>query len=127
MTYMRDSWLFKINTVNLFKVIFIVILFFLGINAYAGTESYHIQYHRDSKIKTPSLANIELLIELHRGGNSIGRLTPKTNDTQDIQIDNIYGENLIIHILSINNDGKRIRCWGVSTPKTSTIEIKCGK
>ncbi|HHI9467115.1 TPA: hypothetical protein ACP9DH_002923 [Legionella anisa] len=58
------------------------------------------QYRKDSKIKTPSLANIELLIELHRGGNSIGRLTPKTNDTQDIQIDNIYGNNLIIHILS---------------------------
>ncbi len=124
---MKHIRLFKIKKMNLFKVILIVIFFFTEINAYAGMESYHIKYHKDSKIKNVSLSNIEILIEFHRNGNSLGRLLTKTNNTQNIEIDNTYGENLVIHVLFINKDGKRIRCWGVSAPKTNTIEIQCDK
>ncbi|HGO6800107.1 TPA: hypothetical protein ACK8UT_000189 [Legionella pneumophila] len=124
---MKHIRLSKIEKMSLFKVILTVIFFFTEINAYAGIESYHIKYHKDSKIKNVSLSNIEILIEFHRNGNSIGRITTKTSNTQDIKIDNTYGKNLIIHILSMNIDGKRIRCWGVSTRKTNTIEIQCDK
>jgi hypothetical protein len=125
MTYMKYVKLFKIHGMRFFKVICVAIFFFIGTNAYGGMETYQIKYHKDSKIQNVSLVNIELLIELHRVGKAIGRLISKTDNAQNITIDNIYGDNLIIHILSINKDGKKIRCWGVSTPKISTIEIKC--
>ncbi|HDV5709330.1 TPA: hypothetical protein RJD49_000996 [Legionella pneumophila] len=117
----------KIKKTYLLKIIFAAIFFFIAINAYANMESYHIKYHKDSKIKNVSLSDTDVLIEFHRNGNSLGRLLTKTNDTQDISIDNIYGKNLVIHILFIHKDGKRIRCWGISTPKANDIEIQCDK
>ncbi|WP_412755046.1 hypothetical protein [Legionella pneumophila] len=124
---MKHIKLFKIKKMSLLKVILIVIFFFMEINAYAGMESFHIKYHKDSKIKNVSLSNSEILIEFHRYGNSLGRLLTKTNNTQNIEIDNTYGEHLVIHVLFINKDGKRIRCFGVSAAKTNTIEIQCDK
>ncbi|MDW8866345.1 hypothetical protein SE906_06290, partial [Legionella pneumophila] len=76
---MKHIRLSKIEKMSLFKVILTVIFFFTEINAYAGMESYHIKYHKDSKIKNVSLSNIEILIEFHRNGNSIGRITTKTS------------------------------------------------
>lgn len=108
-------------------MIFAAIFSCLMLNAYAGMQSYHIQYHKDSKINNVSLSNTEVLIEFHRGGNSLGRLLTKTNEAQDITIDNTYGNNLVIHVLFIDKEGKRIRCWGVSTAKINIIEIQCDK
>lgn len=125
MTHIKQARLSKIKTINALKFIFIIVFSLIESNAYASMESYHIEYHKDSEIKNPPLTNIEILIQFHRNGNSLGNLETKTNDDQEIQIDNTYGSNLVIHVLSIKNNGKRIRCWGVSTPKTNTIEIKC--
>ncbi|AWN72372.1 hypothetical protein LEAN103870_12835 [Legionella anisa] len=127
MGHRKHIKLFETQSNGFFKIILITILSFMGLNAYANIESYHIKYHKDSKVKSVSLSNTELLIEFHRYGNSIGRLLTKTNDAQNIKIDNIYGKNLVIHVLYINKDGSRIRCWGVSKPKTNTIEIQCDK
>ncbi|MFC7781361.1 hypothetical protein [Legionella taurinensis] len=124
---MNDIKSFKIKKVILLKMIFAAIFSCLMLNAYAGMQSYHIQYHKDSKINNVSLSNTEVLIEFHRGGNSLGRLLTKTNEAQDITIDNTYGNNLVIHVLFIDKEGKRIRCWGVSTAKINIIEIQCDK
>ncbi|WP_454783532.1 hypothetical protein [Legionella sp. WA2022007384] len=124
---MNDIMSFKIKKILLLKIIFAAIFSCTTLNAYAGMQSYHLQYHKNSKINNVSLFNAEVLIEFHRGGNSLGRLLTKTNDAQDITIDNTYGSNLVIHVLFINKEGKRLRCWGVSTAKTNTIEIQCDK
>ncbi|MFO9572974.1 hypothetical protein SDB74_08770 [Legionella pneumophila serogroup 1] len=124
---MNDITSFKIKKIVLLKIIFAAIFSCTTLNVYAGTQSYQIKYHKNSKINNVPLSNTEVLIEFHRGGNSLGRLLTKTNDFQDITIDNTYGNNLVIHVLFINKEGKRIRCWGVSTIKTNTIEIQCDK
>ncbi|AAU27147.1 TPA: hypothetical protein JBE46_00100 [Legionella pneumophila subsp. pneumophila] len=124
---MNDITSFKIKKIVLLKIIFAVIFSCTTLNACAGTQSYHIKYHKDSKINNVPLSNTEVLIEFHRAGNSLGRLLTKTNETQDITIDNTYGSNLVIHVLFIEKEGKRIRCWGVSAAKTNTIEIQCDK
>ncbi|HBC0494168.1 TPA: hypothetical protein OO122_000803 [Legionella pneumophila] len=124
---MNDIKSFKIKKIILLKITFAAIFSCTTLNAYAGLQSYHIKYHKDSKINNISLSNTEVLIEFHRGGNSLGRLLTKTNETQDITIDNTYGSNLVIHVLFIEKEGKRIRCWGVSATKTNTIEIQCDK
>ncbi|HAU1639109.1 TPA: hypothetical protein JBJ29_12280 [Legionella pneumophila] len=124
MNYIKS---FKIKKTGLIKIILAAIFFCMALNTYAGMQSYHIKYHKDSKINNVSLANTEVLIEFHRNGNSLGRLLAKTNDTQDITINNTYGKNLVIHILFIGKEGKRIRCWGVSAAKTTTIEVQCDK
>ncbi|HIA7952685.1 hypothetical protein [Legionella pneumophila] len=124
MNYIKS---FKIKKIVLLKIIFATIFSCMILNAYAGMQSYHIQYHKDSKINNMSLSNSVVLIELHRAGKSQGRLLAKTNEAQDITIDNTYGKNLVIHVLFIEKEGKRIRCWGVSTVKTNTIEIQCDK
>ncbi|HAT9776995.1 TPA: hypothetical protein JBD69_13410 [Legionella pneumophila subsp. pneumophila] len=124
---MKHIRVFKIKKYVLLNLFLLLFLCFTEINAYAGMESFHIKYHKDSKIKNVSLSNSEILIEFHRNGNSLGRLLTKTNKTQNIEIDNTYGENLVIHVLFINKDGKRIRCFGVSAAKTNTIEIQCDK
>ncbi|CCD08888.1 conserved exported protein of unknown function [Legionella pneumophila subsp. pneumophila] len=124
---MNDIKSFKIKKIDLLKIIFASIFSCMTLNAYAGMQSYHIKYHKDSKINNVSLSNTEVLIEFHRNGNSLGRLLTKTNETQNITIDNTYGKNLVIHVLYINKEGKRIRCWGVSAVKTNTIEIQCDK
>ncbi|CAM2830786.1 TPA: hypothetical protein NHI63_002563 [Legionella pneumophila] len=124
---MNDIASFKIKKIVLLKIIFAAIFSCTILNAYAGMQSYHIKYHKDSKINNVPLSNTEVLIEFHRNGNSLGRLLTKTNDVQDITIDNTYGKNLVIHVLFIDKEGKRVRCWGVSTTKTNTIEIQCDK
>ncbi|HAT8651927.1 TPA: hypothetical protein JBA02_10880 [Legionella pneumophila] len=125
--HMNDIASFKIKKIVLLKIIFAAIFSCTILNAYAGMQSYHIKYHKDSKINNVPLSNTEVLIEFHRNGNSLGRLLTKTNDVQDITIDNTYGKNLVIHVLFIDKEGKRVRCWGVSTTKTNTIEIQCDK
>ncbi|HHS2916236.1 TPA: hypothetical protein ACTENI_001593, partial [Legionella pneumophila] len=120
---MNDIKSFKIKKIILLKITFAAIFSCTTLNAYAGLQSYHIKYHKDSKINNISLSNTEVLVEFHRNGNSLGRLLTKTNDAQDITIDNTYGSNLVIHVLFINKEGKRLRCWGVSTAKTNTVEI----
>ncbi|APF03916.1 TPA: hypothetical protein I8Z23_001640 [Legionella pneumophila] len=124
---MNDIKSFKIKKIILLKITFAAIFSCTTLNAYAGLQSYHIKYHKDSKINNISLSNTEVLVEFHRNGNSLGRLLTKTNDAQDITIDNTYGSNLVIHVLFINKEGKRLRCWGVSTAKTNTVEIQCDK
>ncbi|CZG73235.1 hypothetical protein [Legionella pneumophila] len=124
---MNDITSFKIKKIVLLKIIFSAIFSCTILNAYAGMQSYHIKYHKDSKINNVPLSNAEVLIEFHRNGNSLGRLLTNTNDVQDITIDNTYGKNLVIHVLFIDKEGKRVRCWGVSTTKTNTIEIQCDK
>ncbi|HAT8609298.1 TPA: hypothetical protein JBE10_15880 [Legionella pneumophila subsp. pneumophila] len=125
--HMNDITSFKIKKIVLLKIIFSAIFSCTILNAYAGMQSYHIKYHKDSKINNVPLSNAEVLIEFHRNGNSLGRLLTNTNDVQDITIDNTYGKNLVIHVLFIDKEGKRVRCWGVSTTKTNTIEIQCDK
>ncbi|MCW8400465.1 hypothetical protein OQJ26_16925 [Legionella sp. PATHC038] len=124
---MSDIMSFKIKKIVFRKIIFSVIFSLTTLNAYAGMQSYHLKYHKDSKINNVSLSNTEVLIEFHRYGNSLGRLLTKTNNTQDITIDNTFGSNLVIHVLFIDKEGKRLRCWGVSNAKTNIIEIQCDK
>ncbi|WP_392536715.1 hypothetical protein [Legionella sp. 227] len=124
---MSDIKSFKIKKIDLLKMIFAAIFSCITLNAYADIQSYHIKYHKDSKINNMSLSNAVVLIEFHRNGKSQGRLLAKTNDAQDITINNTYGKNLVIHVLFIDKEGKRIRCWGVSTAKSNTIEIQCDK
>lgn len=90
-----------------------------------STVQYQIEYHKDSPIKHISLTNVEVLIQLHRNGNSIGRVTTNTDDKKNFSFKNVYGENLTVHILSLNQDNKRTRCRGVSKSNSNIIEIKC--
>ena len=116
------------NLVTSFLKSFIALFLLMNIHSfsYASTSTqYQIKYHKDSPVKNISLVNIEVLIQLHRNGNSIGRVKTKTNNKNIISFDNVYGNSLIVHILSLTKDGKTTRCRGVSKPNASIIEIQC--
>ena len=89
------------------------------------TQSYQIQYAKDSKIKSPPLKNIEVLIQLHKHGNSIGRVSVKTDKDGKFIIKNTVGKHLVVHILSIKDKDAQLRCRGISSLKNNLILIKC--
>lgn len=102
-----------------------LLVLFTSASASAEILKYHLKFQKDSPIKNISLKKTEVLIQFHRHGNSIGRLITKTDEKQDISFSNIYGKNLVVHVLSIKDAGKRVRCRGVSQKKTRVIEVRC--
>lgn len=109
----------------------LLILFGVFILAFGGTVanaeplSYQVKYAKESKLKAPPLKNIELLIQLHKHGNSIGRVSVKTDKNGRFSIEDTMGKHLVVHILSIKKENQTIRCRGVSSINDSLILINC--
>jgi len=116
----------KQSNKNCLSALIVFISFFLWASvSCADTQTYQVKYAKNSKVKTPTLSNIKLLLQLHKHGNSIGRIHVKTNERGYFSIDNTMGKHLIIHVLSIKNQEQQIRCRGISSPKQELILIKC--
>ncbi|KTD62205.1 hypothetical protein Lspi_2055 [Legionella spiritensis] len=109
----------------------LLILFGVFILAFGGTVanaeplSYQVKYAKESKLKAPLLKNIELLIQLHKHGNSIGRVSVKTDKNGRFFIENAMGKHLVVHILSIKKENQTIRCRGISSINDNLILINC--
>lgn len=115
----------KSNKNGLFLLFSVFMLAFGGTAANAGPLSYQIKYAKESKLKAPDLKNIELLLQLHKHGNSIGRINVKTDQNGRFSIKNTMGKHLVVHVLSIKKENQKIRCRGVSSLKDNLILIKC--
>lgn len=116
----------KTSNIQCLLILFgVFILAFGGTVANAEPLSYQVKYVKESKLKAPLLKNIELLIQLHKHGNSIGRVSVKTDKNGRFFIENTMGKHLVVHILSIKKENQTIRCRGISSINDNLILINC--
>ncbi|MBJ15887.1 MAG: hypothetical protein CMF38_04555 [Legionellaceae bacterium] len=116
----------KTSNIQCLLILFgVFILAFGGTVANAEPLSYQVKYAKESKLKAPLLKNIELLIQLHKHGNSIGRVSVKTDKNGRFFIENTMGKHLVVHILSIKKENQTIRCRGISSINDNLILINC--
>lgn len=113
------------------KISVVLVLLLFGFSAWAikngSVQSFKVEYDKHSKVKRPSLKNREMLIQLHSHGNSTGRIKTITDDKQNFSVNTGKLKHPIVHILSIEMNGKTLPCRGVSEPGKQKITIKCRK
>ena len=125
-------------SVSKFCMIFIFAITFLFFSSLIrGQESsyenkkvtYTINYAKNSKIKSPSLKNVTVKVQLYLGGKTIEKLTRITDQNQSFTIDNrhasLHGSQLIAAVHSVEGAEKDISCYGASLPGKTTIVIDC--
>ena len=93
--------------------------------AYAVTTTYTVNYEKDSKYKPLPLKNSTLRIQLHANGTPQGLVIKKTDDKQKFIIDNKYGDNLVVEVMSIKGEPKNISCHGAARGGKTEILINC--
>lgn len=110
---------------KLFTPFLILVLLLFSIQSFASMVNYQLRYSKDNKIQGPNLANQTLFIQLHFGGNNVGKQTLRSSKHAEIALDNRYGRQLAVHVLSISSTPKNVRCRGVNEIGATTIFISC--
>lgn len=90
---------------------------------------YTINYDDHSKVKSFSLKNISLQIQLYLGGKTVEKLTVKTDENQSFKISNrhikMHKNLLVVAVHSIEGEPKDISCYGASLPGKTNIIVDC--
>lgn len=123
----------KLSRLSIILII-VSISFFINMICYADQPNdrevtYTINYAPNSKIKSPSLKNTTAKIQLYLGGNSIERLTIRTDQNQSFSITNRHAKQhgglLVVAVHSIEGEQKDISCYGASLPGKTNIIVDC--
>jgi len=93
--------------------------------AYAVATTYTVNYDKDSKYKPLPLKNSTLRIQLHANGTPHGVVIKQTDDKQKFILDNKYGDNLVVEVMSIKGEPKNISCHGAVRGGKTEILINC--
>lgn len=107
------------------NTILCVILILICPQSFAAREEYTLEYGQHNKVPGPSLAMVSPVIQLHANGNKIRNFTTHTDHYGKFILDNQYGSKLIVHVLSIKETKKGIRCRGVNLRGSTLITIHC--